>query len=350
MKWISASVSDPTAARLHRPGHGSRLLLAAAGWIIGGCLLAEAAGTSDVKQASAASTNKPPKRKDIPEEFPQVNLSGKSQPRYVAIDLDSLKTQAAYLLFDGDVTNGYERMYIWSPGHPKFGKKPMVYRIEKETQSYTSITTESEVGKIGAETKWTIKYQPEMHGHSYTDYKTGKLIQQAATLVPCFYFEVDLKRGPARRIERKGGKYPLDVGIKGRLYVTDKWENMLPTEAPWTKVYCSISRVPNYDKRRSFLRCQGHLQYHHDRWNSFPCTVRALPDDTRVHLEIAPYLEKPIYERNLRDEEIFIKPADIDVPHGWYRIMFTFTNEFFKADGLGQNSDSWPFAFPPPSD
>jgi hypothetical protein len=346
MMWMLPSVLGNRGAKRFTPW---ALLLAAAGWMACPDEAALGAATNEAKLlSSSAPASQKPKRTDIPDHFPKVPLAQHSQPRYVAIDLDSIKSQVAYLLFDGDVTNGYDRVFVWSPGHEKFGKKPIAFRHEEETKAYTAITTESVEGKIGAETKWSIRYTPETHGSSYRDYKTGKMVQNASVLVPCFYFSLDLKRGPARHSERKGGKYPLDITIGGRLYVADEWEKMLPTEAPWTKVYCSLSREPNYDKRRGFLRCKAHLQYWHDRWNTYPCTVRSLPDDTRVHIEVAPYLEKPIYEKDLKEDDIFMKPIDIDVPYGWYRVMFTFKSEFFKADGLNQNSDGWPMAFPHP--
>jgi hypothetical protein len=340
MKWMSRSHLPS------RPAKGAR------GWAVAGvvALLACAAAVRPAAAATnAVSTNAPPRRTDIPASFPKVNLSHGSEPRYMLIEMDSLKSQPAFLLFDGNLKDGYEHLFVWSPGDDKYGKKPISYRLEKETQDYTSFSSESQSNKVAAETRWTIKYRPETHGSSYRDYKTGKMIEGKPTLLPCFYFEVELQRGPANRMERKGGKWPLDISIPGRLYVVDDWQKLPPAEAPWTKVYCSISRDVTYGRKGGVLHCQGHLHYWHDRWNNFACTIKSLPDDTRVQLEVAPYLEKPIYAEDLKTEEIFLKPHDVDVPYGWYRILFTFKSAFFKADGLNQNSDAWPFAFPPPA-
>ena len=197
-------------------------------------------------------------------------------------------------------------------------------------------------------TSWTFKYQAETHGQTHTDYKTGVTTTNEDLLLPRFYFTVDLKRGPARRAERKGGKYPLDIGIDGRLRIADAWENLPPLAEPWKNVYCNISREPHHGAKRGYLRCKGHLRYWYDRYSS-AVAVRSLPDDSRVHLEIAPYLEEPVFSKELGVDQIFLNHIDIDIPYGWYRTLWTFKSEFFEARGLNGNSDDWPFAFRPPS-
>ena len=289
------------------------------------------------------------KKSSVPPAFPQVLLSRNSQPRYTAINLDSLQNQVAYVLFDGDVTNTYKRVFVWSPGHEKYGAKPVSSLLSDETGVYCSIKTKSQVGEEGSITTWTLKYRSETHGQQYKDYKTGEMVTKDKKLVPRFYFTVDLQRGPARRADRQAGKYPLDIGISGRLSVSDSWEKLPAVAEPWKYVYCSMSRKPTYDKKRGFLRCKGHLRYHRSRWNTFPITIRNLPEDSRVSVEIAPYLEDPVYSNELGVAEIFLGHTDVDLPYGWYSIGWEFKSEFFNARGLNQSSHSWPFAFPPPA-
>ena len=279
-------------------------------------------------------------------QYPEVILSAGSKPRYTVIDLDYKKGQPAYLLFDGDVTNGYKRMFVWSPGHEKYNE-PVVARLREETQTYREITTESVEGDEAAVTTWTIKYRPETHGHTYRDYKTGELIEREPTLQAIFYFNVDLQVGPARRVDRKAGKYPFDIGIPGRFGTSDSWAKRPAIHQPWKIAYCTLSRTPKYDRKDPYIQCKAGLRFYSDRWNHFPVTVRQLPEGTAVKITIAPYLEQPVFERSYPVEEIFYLDIDIDIPFGWYRIVWEFQCDFFKANPLHANSDDYPMAFGP---
>jgi hypothetical protein len=110
-----------------------------------------------------------------------------------------------------------------------------------------------------------------------------------------------------------------------------------------------MSRDSIYDKNRGYLRCKAHLRFHLNRHNAFPVVIRSLPADSRVHMELAPYLKETSFKRDFAMNEIFLNHFDVEIPYGWYRIDWEFASEFFGAKALGGSSDSWPFAFPPPS-
>ncbi len=286
----------------------------------------------------------PPAR---PAAFPEVTLGKRSEPRYAAIELDSrVGGQVAYLLFDGTVSNGYDRVLVWSPGHEKYGK-PVSLTGDSATGAFRPIVNESATERQKSLTTWNLRYRPENRGHNYMDYKSGQMVTNETRLTAIFYFSVDIQRGPARAADR-GGRWPLDISIPGRLSVSGSWEKCPAPYAPWAHTYSTLSRTPVYERGRGFIRVRGGLRYWQDRWNNFPCVVRSVPEDTRVTIRLNQWLGKPAHHEAYRMEEIYDKDVEIAVPYGWYTLTWDFKSEFFSAPPLHANSEAWPFAFPPP--
>lgn len=285
-----------------------------------------------------------------PKNFPDVKLAEGSNPRYCQVKLNSLSEQVAYILFDGNLANGYRGMYIWSPGHEEYDE-PQYKLRDDQTGNYRPFKGEHIAGDVASITTWTIRYRTATQGGSYVDYATGKTITRKRRRVARFYFNVDLRQGPARRSDREAGKYPVDIGMSGYLPASDSWEDMPAILAPWENTYCSMSRQPVYDKGEGYLRCKAHLRFHRyrgHRGGGSRVTIRNLPENAKVHMEIAPYLGETIYERNFTMEEIFMNHYDVRIPYGWYRMDWAFESDFFGAQSIGHNSDNRPFAFSPP--
>jgi hypothetical protein len=295
---------------------------------------------------TAAEAKKPPAR---PAMYPRVILHNGSEPRYVAIELDSRDpSRVAYLLFDGSVERGgYDRMYVWSPGHEDFDK-PVRLKKRDEDNSFREIKTESTHEGELSRTVWNIRAVVEMHGNSHTDYRTGAVTKTDARPVPRFYFVADIRRGPARRKDRVAGKWPLDLGMPGWLSVSDSWETCPAPYGPWKQTYCTLSRSPTYERGTGFIKCKAGLRFYASRWNNGNCIVRAMPEDTRLTVKAGRYLEKDVFTETYTMKESFFDGFEIGVPYGWYRINWTLKNRYFEAPPLHPNSDAWPMAFPRP--
>lgn len=297
---------------------------------------------------SSAEEKKAPAR---PAMYPRVILYNGSEPRYVAIELDSRDpSKVAYLLFDGSVErdDGYDRMYVWSPGHEEFDK-PVRFKRSNEDNTFRSIKTESTHGDEASRTIWTMRSAVEMDGSSHVDYRTGTETKTEARAVPRFYFVADIRRGPARRMDRVAGKWPLDLGMPGRLSVSDSWESCPAPYGPWKQAYCTLSRSPTYERGTGFIRCKAGLRFYASRGNNGNCIVRAMPEDTRLTVRAGRYLEKDVFEETYTMKASFFDGFDIDVPYGWYRINWTLKNRYFEAPPLSPNTDTWPMSFARPS-
>ena len=72
-----------------------------------------------------ASLAAPPRAAAAPpprEKFPSVTLSSFSDPRYGVIQMDPFTNHLGYVLFDGNVKEGYDKMFLWVPGDAKYGR------------------------------------------------------------------------------------------------------------------------------------------------------------------------------------------------------------------------------------
>lgn len=283
-----------------------------------------------------------------PERFPEVKLSKRSVPRYMAIELSPYESQVAYLLFDGDPTNGYDYVYVWIPGDKKYDE-PKRLRSNKETNTFKLIEHESRQGDEMAQLGWQIRWQHERHGgYDRRDYLTGKMEEIELVLGAHFYFALDYRRGPASRAERRGGKFPLDILIPGRMHVASEWEEMRPPLRPWDRLYYYMTREETREKAQASIHFKGQLRYHYSWWDTHGCTVRSLPGDMEIKLHVKPYLEDPIVERDVTKEEAFGPGVTVTVPYGWYAYDWTIESSLLPLKTLTkENYRVQPLSRPP---
>lgn len=288
---------------------------------------------------------------EVPEEFPEVALSAGSKPRYTALALDEEIDQVAYVLFDGNVTDGYRKIYVWIPGDPKY-KNPVAIRTTAEGNNFPPFERTQSVkdkDKDKASISWRLAWRTRRSGGKRTrvDYATGKTTTTTSKVVTyaVFPFTVDYAYGRHTGLARGSSKAPLDISIHGELRVSDTWEELPKALAPWKKVYFNMTRTAQYEKEKGRLLFKGRLLHSHHR----PCTVRSLPEDTEIILSINPYLEAPVYSNMLSVAEAFADGVGVELPYGWYRYRWSFKCNGLKVSPSYYRQHYWPIPFSNPA-
>jgi len=264
-----------------------------------------------------------PKR---PDKYPEVILDAKSEARYTAVALDTTGSQAAYLLFDGNVNKGYDRVYVWIPGDPKYDKPLSKKSGEQKQFSPFGINTKSDKTKEDVTINWQMAWYIHGGRHDYWDYKVGKMVKRDVGKYPRFPFNVHVLRKPSRAMAKPGTE-SVDIVIPGEIPTSTTWTNCPAPLAPWNKLRFDITtkreKAKEQDKGR--FRFLGRLLY----WHWRECTVRSMPPETDITLMVSPYLEPPIYSNKLTAVDMFHKGITLEFPYGWYDVDWS-----IKCSGL----------------
>lgn len=292
--------------------------------------------------AAAAAHAAPPAR------FPDVPLSPGSRPMYAFLGADSWTNRIAYVLFDGNLSNGYSRAYVWAPDFSRYEKPLLLKRVdERGFEPFSIVSTNGE--GLGAAVTWSLAWSVETHGraagsHQVFDYVTGQMKTvnvpaQAASSNVVFGYRLNYRQGPPMAVG-SSGPVPLELNTSGRLGVLAVWSN-IPSAgvSPWRGV--SFSMAPKLSHERAGPRL------------AFTCVVSgggnplqfvSMPESSEVTLMITPYMEKPVVSNTVSAAEAFSKGMAVDVPYGWYNNRF-----LFRCPGLGVfggGSDLYPIARP----
>ena len=286
--------------------------------------------------ASAAMTN----------DFPKVALAAGSAPQYSVLVIDPLVERVAYVLWDGNVKDGFGRVYVWVPGDAKYGTP--IAAASGEGNKFPPFTFSSSGSQEVANVSWQLGWDRRTGGgtYSYLDYATGKTITHEGEQItyPVFIFDVNYTRGDRSLAASPQASYPLDVRIYGEMGATTVWTNLPPAFAPWNNLnYWMDVKTVYGEREKSGLSFTGRLYYAH-----WPCTVRSTPKVSKVDLMVSPYLEAPTYSNAVTYVEAS-SGIKVEVPFGWYDLLWRFT-----CPGLNVQSrlDYWvvysPFPYPPP--
>ncbi len=256
--------------------------------------------------------------------FPTVPLAEGSAPHYAALSINPFtNTTPLYVMFDGNVKAGYNRAYLWSPDDAQYGTPVSVACGEERRFPPIARAAKSPDGSDAAAVSWSLRWGQQSSGsHTYHDYVTGKdvTVNRATSSWPVFVFQCSLGIGDAASATRQS--FPLDITIPGQLGVSGTPTNLPGGTAPWNHlVYAmTVKHTPGDRKQSGFMQLSGWLRY-----GNSPCTIRALPAETRVDLMVSPYMEGVVYSNAMVGMQAFSTGAKVDVPAGWYQCWWRMT-------------------------
>lgn len=289
-----------------------------------GCLFALAAVwfATTARAADADETGKP-------EGFPDVDLLGGSIPRYTAVVVDAWTKDVGYLMFDGNVEEGYPRVYIWVPGDMDY-RRPVMKRVvgENEFSPFEFFSTGD--GKQ-AVIEWQAKWGIRTHGsYDRLDYKTGKMVhvERETTRTPAFFYRCNYMRAKGTVRTHTTKDFTLNIGIDGEFRTSESWEDLPEAIAPWEQLRFYMIRQQTPEEKRGKVLFRGRLQFWSiNQWRDI--VIRAFPEDAGATLSIRPYMEPPVYSNSFGVKEAFDTGVEVELPYGWYEY-----NWDFKCDGV----------------
>ncbi len=282
-----------------------------------------------------------------PDQFPTVPLSPLSEPRYTVLMLDAWTGRVAYALFDGSLSNGYRRLYLWSPADPRF-TTPKAY-VADEAGNFGPIETVTSSSNREASVAWTLGWRRAGGAQIGTyDYMTGKAGKRDIPFYSIFPFTADYTYATK---PMSSGKPLLDLGIVGGLYVSSAWTNLPVPQAPWWHLGYYMSSSNLEVKGKSALRLTSVLGHYTPHYGWRNCTIRALPKSAVISLAVTEYMGALVYTNTLTLAEAFGAGVTVEMPYGWYDIVWDFDSE-----GIGVRArldynvrmNPYPFAKPVP--
>ena len=283
-----------------------------------------------------------------PDRFPAVPLSPLSEPRYSVVMLDTWTTRVAYVMFDGSLSNGYRRMYLWAPEDPRF-TTPKAYSAD-EAGNFGPIETVTSSSNREASVGWTLGWRRAGGSTIGTyDYMTGKSGKRDIPFYSVFPFTADYTYG-AKPLS--SGKPLVDLGIAGGLYVSSAWTNLPVAQAPWWHLGYYMSSSNLEVKGKSALRLTSVLGHYTPYYGWRNCTIRALPKTAVISLSVTEYMGPVVYTNTLTLAEAFGAGVTVEMPYGWYDIVWD-----FDCEGMGVRPrldanvrmNPYPFAKPAPA-
>jgi len=253
-----------------------------------------------------------------PAAFPKVPLLPGSIPYYASVMVDVETNQIGYVMFDGNVSNGYERLYFWVPDAAAF-RTPKVFRLNAETRRFGPVEFKSRHDRDEIRIGWSFSAGRGGGAYSHFDYLTGTTRKGTSVINPVFNFQCDYQRQP--RSGARPSPSLVDITIPGNLGAT-AWTNMLKALEPWhTLNYYMTTRLVR-DKNHALVRFSGVLNYAHNQ----AVTVRALPRETVCTLVVAPYQERPVYSNDMAWAEAIGAGVEVKLDYGWYDLEWNMTS------------------------
>lgn len=289
---------------------------------VGNDVVAEKAGEC-AEQAAAVRAR--------PDAFPSVTLAGESIPRFAIFRADPWGKNNIYLLFDGEVTNGYNRMYVWVPEHRQFDR-PTAMTANADGWFPEMRFEETHDGQRSEVTyRFRFTRQTQRHGgparsastRTEFDYLTGQtrtisVPARPATpvrivMTPVFSMTCNFMRDRSPL----GGPNRLAVSLSGHIGSVAKFEDLKGASAPWQNVRfnAAIQRDQHTNPHEAILSIRGSVNYGgHGR-----CVIQALPTGFMdVTVDVNPYMKQPLFSRVLDGMDLIRDGGEANVPFGWY--------------------------------
>jgi hypothetical protein len=250
-----------------------------------------------------------------PKSFPKVDLLPGSMPYYAPVMLDTETNTTGYVLFDGNVSNGYERVYFWSPDDPAY-RTPKMFRFNAETRRFGPVRFTPKHGKDDIKLDWWFSWGRHGGAYEHFDYLTGQTRKGVSAVYPRFTFFCDYARQP-----RSGarGESLVDITMSGEINAS-VWTNMPAALQPWHTLnfYMGVKLLREKDGTQAHF--DGRLNYGNSR-----CEVRSLPRDTVCTLVVAPYMGQPVLSNDLTWSEALVKGVNTKLDYGWYDLSWNMT-------------------------
>ncbi len=245
-----------------------------------------------------------------PQSFPKVALLPGSIPYYASVMLDVQTNQIGYILFDGNVANGYERLYFWVPDDMNF-RTPKIYKLNEETKRFGPIKFRPRHDQDDIDIVWSFGWSRAGGAYEHFDYQTGQTRKGTTTVYPQFWFYCDYACKPRSAGARNDAQ--VDLTIPGPIGA-HVWTNMPAALQPWHTLnyYMTVKLVREKDATQA--RFAGQLYY----GSGHRCVVRTMPRETVCTLTVAPYLGQMSYSNDLTWTQALIEGVNLKLDYGWY--------------------------------
>ncbi len=255
----------------------------------------------------------PPEAPVRPDAFPRVELSPGSIPYYAPVYVDVDSNEVAYVLFDGNVSNGYNRLYFWIPNNPEY-RTPRTLRWNDEAKRFGPVVFQPRHPQDEIRIGWSFGWGRTGGAFEHYDYLTGQVRKGTRPIHPVFRFQCDYYRRP--RSGTRPADSLVDITMRGQLYAS-LWTNMPAPLQPWNSLnYYKTMRIVR-EKGEVSVLFQGRLNY-----GDSPCEVRALPRETVCTLVVSPYMRPPIYSNDVSWAEAFQPGIRVPLDFGWYDLYW----------------------------
>lgn len=304
------------------------------------------AGAAESAEAAEPPT---PQAPAAPQAFPAAPLAAGSRPMYATFRADPWNQHVVYLMFDGEVTNGYNRLYVWIPDHAQYDRPQPL--IAGANGVFPPIQFDASEGNERAHVAYRFQFSarprtlPPQPSRDATparttsstvfDYETGtsrtvtrtipaQPAQEAqpgrSWLEPAFAFTMNYTRDR----QPFGGANRLALSVAGDISPVGKFEELRGATAPWNGIRynLSIARIRDGDPQEVILRATGGVTYgEHAR-----CTIETIPKGFMdVAVSVLPYLcdvhasAEPAYRQTHNGFDILSNGLEFGVPFGWQR-------------------------------
>ena len=284
--------------------------------------------------------------------FPEVDFRDQSSPRFATLSIDPFTNRVVHLAFDGNVTDGYNKVWVWTPGERDYDP-PKVFTSTSE-RNFKPISFESKQERKTALVQYALRWAIGRSGGTHTskNYVTGETTTRTTKVTTYPYFDYSCTYGRGEHAALRGpGQYPLHVVIPGRISVTGVQTNLPVAYTPWQNLHFTMGLKPIHGAReedRGLIFTGNLWHHHHSGWR---VDVKSLPESAAIKLAATPYLESPVYEEELTYEQAFDEGVRINLPYGWYGFTWSFTCDGVGINSYGQKTGRWtyPFAMPSPA-
>lgn len=288
----------------------------------------------------------------VPKKFPDVPLMPGSKPRYTVLGVNPWTNAAAFVMFDGNLSNGYKRAYVWIPEDPDFDK-PVALNVD-DTRRFAPFSVSATNGSDAATISWTLSWGTNTTGggggtRTEVDYITGKSRTVTVAAQPIshsviFGFALNYRYGPAATVLPAGSKAPLELVISSTLGAPASWSNVTgAAHAPWNQLTLAMAAKRAPEKSGIKMNLAGQLLY--GGGNS--CRIVSLPPESTLTLMVSPYMDPPVYSNTVPGIE-GMRNTEIFIPYGWHTMRYA-----LRAPGIrpaGGGADLAPYSKPPPVD
>ncbi len=290
-----------------------------------------------------------------PDAFPSVSVTPGATVRYGMLPLDTWTGKVAYLLVEGDSTNGYSRVFAWIPNDSRFGRPQEFKPRPSETHPNSWIFGEIENRDAFEEEKLIVRYilstsrQSRGAGSQQVfDYVTGKTVTRTwgAATWHVIGYRVNMEYAWGKDVVgAREGNYPLALAHQTELRLYDTWEKV-PVSALGLLAATVQGRHQLFETRDSE---KGRLVCQFSGYRHGVSVIRA-PSDGRVTLKITPYMRESIWEETRTLGEFQQKPFEAEIPYSWYTLSLSgFQYGRFILRGVVETAETLvPLNRPPP--